>query len=182
MPLKNLRHVIKRHSSKTPKTNRKHAECLRSPSSFFCVLCGSPSLSFLLLICKSVSETWVFKHEKLSDESTRSQAQCIYCFWVAKTTSVYFWWLDQLTQTKEERNKLNNSFEFMKAMEIFLTAYSFMQSSGSSWEHKATTSIATSSGENWTFQSGSWRRTSTAGCEENRWICYGLIYNLTRAS
>ena len=35
----------------------------------------------------------------------------------------------------------------MKAMEMFLTAYSFIQSSGSCWEHKARTSMATSSGE-----------------------------------
>ena len=32
----------------------------------------------------------------------------------------------------------------MKAMEIFLTAYSFVQSSGSSWEHKVRASMAAS--------------------------------------
>ena len=36
-------------------------------------------------------------------------------------------------------------FEWLtKAMEIFLTAYSFVQSSGSSWEHKVRASMAAS--------------------------------------
>ena len=42
----------------------------------------------------------------------------------------------------------------------FLTAYSRLQR-GSNCEHKVKTSMATSSGENWTFQRGSWSRTST---------------------
>ena len=61
----------------------------------------------------------------------------------------------KLIERQTELTSLKSKWSFK-----VLTAYSRLQR-GSNCEHKVKTSMATSSGENWTFQRGSWRRTST---------------------
>lgn len=68
----------------------------------------------------------------------------------ANNISIINWLKDKQTELVW---KVNGVFKF-------LTAYSRLQR-GSSCEHKVKTSMATSSEENWTFQRGSWSRTST---------------------